>query len=375
MPIVTYWCGPSMTDAVAEQMFGGGFNMVWCAEKDLDVAGRHGLRAQLQDPLIIPATLDDPAKRAQLDALIDRVKSHPAMYAYYLTDEPSAEQFAGWGRLVAHLRQRDPAHLAYINLFPTYANNKQLGTEGDVVTAYQEHLRQYMSVVKPGLVSYDHYQFALKKDNTEYFLNLAMIRRTALAARVPFMNIVQACTWAPEVMRVPNPDEVRYLVYTTAAYGAMGLSYYIYCCPNHVGGFALADGTPTPLYHAAKEFNRDFVAIMKELQPLRSIAVHHTRMREAGCEQLPDLAPFQVQAAPGAERSRGFLIGQFGASKRATHAVVVNLDYTQPVSATIEGQGRLSLFDPASGTWARSQSKSASVALPPGGGILVRSGR
>ena len=29
-PIVTYWCGPSMTDATATQMAEGGFNLVWC---------------------------------------------------------------------------------------------------------------------------------------------------------------------------------------------------------------------------------------------------------------------------------------------------------------------------------------------------------
>lgn len=374
-PIVTYWCGPSLSDAAADQMKAGGFNLVWCTEKELDVALKHGLRAQLQDGLLAPASLQDSAKRAKLDALIERVKSHPAMYAYFLTDEPSAEQFADWGKLVAYLRERDPAHLAYINLFPTYANNKQLGTQGDVVTAYREHLRQYMSVVKPGLVSYDHYQFALKKDQEQYFLNLAMIRRTAQEGKVPFLNIVQACTWAPEAMRVPNADEVRYLVYTTAAYGALGLSYYIYSCPNHVGGFALADGTPTPLYHAASGFNREFVAIMKELQPLRSLAVYHTRMKEAGCESLPEKNPFRVSVSGGADTARGFVIGQFGASKRATHAVVVNLDYKAPVSATIDGPGRLSMFDAATGQWSKAQARSVSVALPPGGGVLVRVGR
>ena len=31
-PMVTYWAGPSMTDAVAKQMAEGGFNVVWCSE-------------------------------------------------------------------------------------------------------------------------------------------------------------------------------------------------------------------------------------------------------------------------------------------------------------------------------------------------------
>jgi len=53
-PIVTYWAGPQMSDVVAKQMADGGFNLVWCGEKELDVAARHHLRAQLQDPLLSP---------------------------------------------------------------------------------------------------------------------------------------------------------------------------------------------------------------------------------------------------------------------------------------------------------------------------------
>ena len=142
--------------------------------------------------------------------LIARVRHHPALYDYYITDEPSATNFAALGKLVAYLRERDPAHLAYINLFPTYASNEQLGTKGDTVTAYREHLRQYVDIVKPGLISYDHYQLAVEGDRQDYFLNLAMIRRAAQDAGLPFLNIVQAATW-DKSMRVPTGDEVRYL--------------------------------------------------------------------------------------------------------------------------------------------------------------------
>ncbi len=251
-PIVTYWCGPSLDDRAAQQMAEGGFNLVWCGEGQLAVAHQHGLRALLTDELLSPASLDNPAQLEKLDALIDRVRQHPALYAYYLLDEPSAAQFPALGRLVAHLRERDPAHLAYINLFPTYANNQQLGTQGDTATAYQKYLQQYVEIVKPALISYDHYQFRIKDDSQQYFLNLSLIRRAAQDAGVPFLNIVQACTWAPDSMRVPNPDELRYLVSTTAAYGAQGISYYVYACANHKGSIVGLDGTPGPLYQALK---------------------------------------------------------------------------------------------------------------------------
>jgi len=376
-PIVTYWAGPALTDAVARQMAEGGWNLVWCGEKQLDVAQRHGLRAQLQDGLLRPGTLDNPAQREKLDALIARVRSHPALYSYFITDEPSAAEFPALGKLVAYLRQRDPAHLAYINLFPTYASNKQLSTKGDKITAYQEHLRQYVEIVKPSLVSYDHYQFAKGGDNPDYFLNLAMIRRAAQGARVPFLNIVQACTWTPS-MRVPGPDELRYLVYTTLAYGGQGISYYVYCHPGHTGGIALPDGRPTPLYHALKSLNRQFVAIARELQPLRSLAVYHAGMSPPGSVQLPREAPFRFDppVAPLAyrpsERVRGFVLGYFGKDEKPTHMVAVNLDYKAEAAVWLIGPGNLEAFDAKAGTWSATGGVRLELRLPPGGGKLVR---
>jgi len=376
-PIVTYWAGPAMTDAVARQMAEGGFNLVWCSENELDVAHRRGLRAQLRDGLLSPASLDDPARREKLDALIDRVRRHPALYCYFITDEPSAAEFPGLGKLVAYLRRRDPAHMAYINLYPTYANNQQLGTEGDTVTAYGEHLRQYVEIVKPDLISYDHYQFADKGDLGGYFLNLAMIRRASLDAGLPFLNIVQACSWTP-VRRVPDGDEMRYLVYTTLAYGAQGISYYVYCWPRHTGGIALPDGTPTPIYHALKTLNREFVAVAGELQSLESLAAYHAGMRPEGAESLPADAPFRLDPplapmeAEPLERVRGALLGYFGSPGRPSHVVVVNLDYKSEAVFTLVGPGDLETFDATSGAWTSAGGRRAELRLLGGGGKLVR---
>jgi hypothetical protein len=380
-PIVTYWCGPTLTDAVAEQMAQGGWNLVWCNETSLDIAQRHGLRGQIQDPLLDPAALDDPKRKEALDSFIARVSKHPAFYAYYITDEPGAAQFPALAKLVAYLRERDPAHLAYINLFPTYANNEQLGTKGDTVTAYKEHLRKFVEIVKPSLISYDHYQFALTGDNAEYFLNLAMIRRASLDAGLPFLNIVQASTWAPQTMRVPGPDEMRYLVYTTLAYGAQGISYYIYTCANHLGGIANSDGTPTALYDPLKTLNHDFVAIATEFKPLRSLAVYHAGMLPPGAEPLPAGAPirFDPPLPTGnykpPERVKGALLGYFGPAEntaRPTHAVVVNLDYKTETTLNIRGSGPLETFDPATAKWSPAANQPLQLKLPGGSGKLIR---
>lgn len=393
-PIVTYWAGPGypggspMNDAAAEQLVEGGWNLVWCHEKELDVAQRHGLRGLLYDPLLNPAALDNPKQREALDALINRVRQHPSLYAYFIVDEPNASAFPALGKLVAYLRERDPSHLAYINLFPTYASNEQLGTKGDRITAYKEYLRQFVEVVRPSLLSYDHYQFMNGGDTPEYFLNLALIREKALESGLLFLNIVQASCWvpnsagSPHAPRVPNGDEMRYLVYTTLAYGAQGISYYVYCYPNHEGGIARADGTPTPLYHALKSLNREFVAIAKELQSLISLGVYHAGMQPPGAVPLPKDSVFTFDAPvspipykPG-ERVRGLLLSEFGlrgkTNTMVTHALIVNLDYKTEQVVKLNGPAQLEVFDAMEGKWLSVDGKSAELHLMRGGGKLVR---
>ena len=389
-PIVSYWAGPGypggseLNDAAAVQLVEGGWNLVWCRENELDVVQRHGLRGLITSPFLTPAALDDPKLREALDAFVLRVRSHPGLYAYHLTDEPAAEKFAAFGKLVAYLRTRDPAHLAYINLLPTYANNKQLGIEGSKVEAYNEHLRQYVEIVKPGLLSYDHYQFTNSGDAPDYFLNLALIRTKALAAGLPFLNIVQASCWvpgsaaSPHSPRVPNGDEMGYLVYTTLAYGAQGISYYVYCYPKHEGGIAQADGTPTPLYRALKSLNREFVAITKELQPLKSLGVSHAGMLPPGTEPLPKDCAFTfdppvptVEYKKG-ERVQGVLLSRFGASAAATHVLVVNLDYKAEQTVGLKGPAPLEIFEAASGQWSPVGDAHVELHLAKGCGKLVR---
>jgi hypothetical protein len=323
------------------------------------------------------------AQRKKLDELVARVRSHPALYSYFITDEPNAKDFRALGRLVTYLRTIDPDHLAYINLFPTYATNEQLGNKGATVPAYEEHLRHYVDIVNPGLISYDHYQFTVKGDSPDYFLNLSLIRQAAQKADVPFLNIVQACTWTSS-MRVPNENEMRYLVYATAAYGAQGISYYVYCCAGHTGGIANSNGTPTALYGALKSLNREFVRIVRELQPLRSLSIYHAGMLPPGTEPVPKDAAFSIDPPLPAigfeppEPTRGVILGYFGPKPKKgkagppTHCVVVNLDYHSPVVVPLRSRAKLDLFDAETGAWSKTREKLADLHLPPGGGKLVR---
>ncbi len=395
--LITFWCPPPATDENLANVAKEGFNLTWTPAAGLDAAARHGLRAMLTSELLKPETLDDAAKRAELDALIARVKSHPALEAYFLTDEPGAGAFPGLGKLVAYLRERDPAHLAYINLFPTYANEQQLGVSADAaerarvsyptnfagtdndsgtVLRYREHLHQFLKTVQPDLISYDHYHFlkdkdGQEKDGKEYFLNLGMIRQAALAANRPFLNIIQADT-IEKSWRLPKGNELRWLVFTTMAYGGRGISYFTYWGPKEYNGL-YQDGKPAPLLQEVVALNQEIAKFGPALMGLNSAGVYHTAPVPYGGAALPANAPVQILG------EGEFVLGLFSAAAQTNAFLFVNRNYKHEAEATVKidlpGR-RLQELDRRTGKWTRGErlsgNRTVHLKLAPGDGRLFR---
>jgi len=392
--IVTFWCPPPATDENLRRVADEHYNLTWVPEKDLDVAARHRLRAMLTSPLLLPSSLDTPAERDRLDALIDRVKNHPAMEAYFIVDEPGAGAFADLARLVAHLRERDPAHLAYINLFPTYASEAQLGVSADAaarkrvgipenfagvgttdrtVLAYRDYLQKYVKIVKPDLISYDHYHF-LKggNDGKQYFLNLALIREAALASGKPFLNIVQACN-LEKAWRLPNLAERRFLAYTTLAYGGRGVSYFVYWYDKGVGAL-YENAKPSSMAKEVVVLNEEMEKLGPTLLALDSLAVYHTTPLPYGAQAAPADAPIRVTG------KGEFVFGLFGKKGGPPAAfMVVNRDYRNAARAEIwigSAAKAVQEFDRQFGKWGDSRiqvtDQIARIDLAPGDGRLLR---
>ena len=401
-PIVTYYGGGVLDDAAAQHAVEGGFNLVWIDRspghtsmmEQLDRAQAYGLRATIESYLLRPASLDGGPLQPQLDELIDAVKKHPATHSYKVSDEPKATEFAGLAALKDYINQRDPEHLVYINLpSNNYFSAEAYGLASvpDGTSFYGEYLKRYMSVVRPDLLSYDHYQLLTTGDEHLYFANLATIRQTAQHAGVPFMNIVQAVSIedvnSTYIRRLPNTHELRFLAYTTLAYGAQAISYFNYWRFPDVsdGGIQpYPDGTPTSVYTAVQSINPQFLAIAKQVQPLTSGGAYHLGDQPPGTERLPGDSPFTLSpAVPDTtylNRSiesapvKGMLIGLFGPDTQlanSSRALVVNLDYINGVTTMVDGPGQLSVFDANTGTWTPKGQASAKLNLEPGGGVLV----
>jgi len=362
-PIVTYWAGPAtfmeLDDRAAEQIVAGGWNLGWARNvEDLDTYYRHGIRALMM--VNIP-DINDPVQAKALEEKIKLVRNHPAMYAYFIGDEPNASAFPALGKLIAFIKKLDPTHLSYINLLPVDAPVSMLGTQGDTATAYKEHVEQFVKLVKPELLSYDFYNFLEGGDNDNYFLNLSIIRDAAIKAKIPFMNIVQAIGWPG--YRPTDEHQLRWLAYTTLAYGGLGISHFRYDM-----GFWKDAATPTPLYWPVSRINRDFLTIAKQLQSLESIGAYHCGVVPKGGLPLPERAIFTLE-----NPSQNVLLGYFGKNaNQPTYVLVVNLDYKNAVDTVLVGQGEMEVFNSSTGLWQAFAGQHIKLDLLPGEGALVR---
>lgn len=396
-PVVSYWAGPGypgdaqLTDASLEQLKEGGFNTAWATTvEEMDLAQRHGMRViYCSDNIQNAGAPDNPELLKKLQAAVDRVKNHPALYVYFITDEPPATEFPKWSRVAECVRQRDPTHACWANLQPTYANNSQLGMEANIKDAYWEHLRLFAEQFRPEFITYDHYQFMRNGDTPNYFLNLAMVQERAFAQGIPFWNGVQACTWvpgsaaSPSAPRITETDELRYLIYTSAAYGAHGIYYYVYSHRGHEGTIVSLDGKPSAKFNSLKTLNREFIALVKELAPYKFVGAYHNGIQSPGvtpygAEAILTLSPSvpNVPIKPLQYLAGSTLVSRFDKPGTATPEgscfVVVNLDYKADRDITVTAPLAMERFEPLSGKWTSVNGRSAALHLIRGGGVLLR---
>ncbi|MHB9032937.1 MAG: hypothetical protein ACYC6L_07810 [Anaerolineae bacterium] len=378
--IITFWTPPAITEQSLQQISDGGFNLVMISpvtpsygKKLLDSAQSLGLKVMITDPVLSPYRAN---LAADIKELTDSYKDHPALWGYFLTDEPGADLFADFARLNRVLLEDDPNHFPYIDLFPNYADTSQLGTAD-----YQAYVRTFIESVNPAILSYDHYALTPQGDRPGYYANLEIIRSEALRASIPFMQIILATPF-PGVRDVTAVD-LRYQVYTTLAYGAKGISYFTYAVPNASFGDGLLDrnGNPTAKWEAARMINLEVARLGKWLLELESTGVYYLQPPEPECQPLSSST--LVANASGGRLQ----FGEFRAPDGARWLMVVNLDREQAVTAEIElkapvtlaaavdkATGELTPFDCETSLTCRRSEKglNLSLDLAPADGMLLR---
>jgi hypothetical protein len=319
-PLMAWNWAPSDA-ATFQQMRACGLTVAgFVSPSELDRCHAAGLRAIVADSRVSGydwRNVDEAQARKNVASLVAETAQHPAVYGYYLIDEPNAALFPGLAKVAALVHELAPGKWAYMNLFPNYASAAQLGS-----ASYAAHLEEFVAQVKPTQLSYDHY--ALMDDGSlrrGYWQNLEAMRAAALRHGLPFWNIV--LTVAHFNYREPTAADLRFQVYTTLAYGGRGIAYFTYFAPQ-VGNYRAAPvdqfGNLTPTWANLQNVNLQVGKLAPTLLELHSDDVYHLGEVPEECHGPRDTNLVKAIGAPS------IMAGDLTHTDGSRYVLLVNTD-------------------------------------------------
>lgn len=324
---ISYWVGPPAEDARYAELAECNFTLA--LNGDPELAYKHGLRWIVGDRRVAGIHEESPKENAAIDAAADEYATRAGFLGLYLKDEPNSSQFPQLAYVNQRILRRAPAGIPYVNLFPTYATAEQLGNP-----SYEEHVEEFITTVKPRVISYDHYALIHDGLRPDYYRNLAVVRRASLKHGIPFWYILLATPHGP--YRDPSEGELRWQVYTSLAYGCQGILYFTYFTPHDASssfrlGIIRRDGTRDRKFDIVKQINAELKRLGPTLLQLTSTIVYHA-MGDGELPQDTQAPPADalVQSVSGGH----LVVGGFRA-QNATYVMLVNGSYDRQFEGDI----------------------------------------
>ncbi len=301
--------------------------------RSLDLAAQHGITYVVRDSQVTGSYEDE-----DIDLLIQTLnnyKNHPAYGGVIITDEPGLVSFNDLSNLHKNFKTVTDGAF-YINMLPNYATKNQLinGASGgalqDNTITYEIFMREYLERVQPKFYSYDFYPFVgmeYGKMRKGYFEQMALVRKLSNEYRIPFWTFIQASSWKPNSIRVPNQIEIYWQVTTSIAMGAKGIQYFMYYTSmenvgeTFVGGMVDKEGNKNPMYDYVKNANNHLINIQE-------VIMNSTHMGVFVYGDSPDSIPENIILTEfsGIKSISGddMLVGLFNHKQKPAYYVVNN---------------------------------------------------
>jgi len=321
---IGFWVDPPADDEmedryreIAEAHFtlvlgGFGARTPETVRKQLDLCQRHGLVALVSRAGLPPEELPE----------------HPACWGYMIKDEPNASDFPGLRDIVDRIRTCRPGQLSYINLYPNYANERQMGCQ-----SYEEYVDRFLEEVNVDVLSMDHYPLMrpCRDGRQGYCDNLDVLRKQSLDRGIPFWNFFNIMPFGAQFD--PTEAQVRWQIYTSLAYGAKGVLYFCYWTPRgdefpKGGAILTAEGERTRHYDQAQRIN----AKLKNWGPT---LMKLTTERVVRIPRENDPSPF-LQGTPLETITEGdYLLGLFRHEDGRQAVLLNNYDFAYTAWPTV----------------------------------------
>jgi hypothetical protein len=276
------------------------------------------------------------------------------------------------GHVADVLREAMPDKLPYVNLFPTYANSRQLG-----VGSYQDYVQSALTIIHPPFLSYDHYALVNGRTEDSFFTNMEIIRQVSQQAGIPFWSCILSVAFG----KYMEPTDASVAAQTNAilAYGGRGIEYYTYTTLSiedyRLGAYDRA-GNRTPTWDMVKRANGKANALAPTFMHLRSTGVYHGSNVPKLCHPLAEsrlVASVEPTTADLQFKAPHFLIGEFEDNQSRPYLMIVNADLIHSFNFKIHLRKRRSKLLWVSSISGQEQAYGSKAdVLPPGGGMLFR---
>lgn len=291
IPIMGWYSIPASeaTHERYQEMRDAGFNLSFSHFSTSDDVQK-GLDASKGTGVKLMVTCNELVKEPE--KTVRRFMKHGQTAGWFFRDEPSAADFKNLAKWVQQVRKVDDNHVLYLNLNPNYAPVEALASE-----SYEAYVQAFVDQVPLGLVSYDFYPVV--EDGGKiylrelYYQNMEDVARIAKASNQPFWAF--ALSTAHKPYPVPTRDMMRLEIFSSLAYGAQGLQYFTYWCPQPgTWDFNNApieiDGKRTEVYDLVSEINHEVLNLSWVFLGAKTIDVAHTGEKiPAGTHQLKSL--------------------------------------------------------------------------------------
>ncbi|MDR1170101.1 MAG: hypothetical protein LBK97_04615 [Prevotellaceae bacterium] len=337
------WGDMASPDDLMKDLFDCGYNTTgFIPAHYVSYAAPYRLATILADsrisscPDVTPKQAEETVRAALNE--IESPEARKNVYSIYIKDEPNASLFPRLNLWAEAIRKQ--GILPYINLFPDYASDGQLGSKG-----YEAHLDEFVNICHPKYISYDNY--SLYDDNTfnedRFYSNMETVRKKSQQYGIPFWNVILGNTHFHYIE--PSPATLGIQVYSTLAYGGKGIGYFTHYSPE-LGNYRLASidqfGYRTKTWEMVRNINLQIHALAPIYCTLKNVNVFHTG-------NVPKNARGIESAMHLKSIGEGkFLVGEFVDPAGNPYLLVVNKDIRKSVQLKVsfKREGTIMLVSP-----------------------------
>lgn len=187
-----------------------------------------------------------------------RFREHPALFGYYISDEPKSEEFKTLESRISVIKKYDSIHPVYVNLYPNYALPSQMKKD-----SYENYLNEFTNAVPIDFISFDNYPLMSNKIHSKWYENLEQIRKYSILKKKKFWAFANATVFGQYSQ--PTIASLKLQMFSNLLYGAQGLQYFTYWTLDDENwkknefkhSIVDSQGNPTVTYSIVQKTNND----------------------------------------------------------------------------------------------------------------------